>query len=165
MQTDATVPDDERPVFAAVITPHRSLGPEGFRILMTICAVITAAAAVRIAVLGFWPVSGFLVLDLAGLYVAFKISYWRARAVEEVVLTSGELLFRKVSPRGETREWRLNPLWTRLDQVCDEEFGMQRLFLTSRGQQILIARELSPGEREHLADELGRALAQVKRGF
>ena len=70
-----------------------------------------------------------------------------------------------MSHRGETSEWRLNPLWTKLDRDMDEEYGLQRLVLVSRGQRILIARELSPGEREHLADEFGRALAQVKRGF
>jgi uncharacterized membrane protein len=165
MPIDATVPDSERPVFAALITPHRSLGPEGFRRLMLVCGVVTAGAALRIALLGFWPVSGFLCLDLIGLYIAFKVSNSRARAVEEVVLTSGELLFRQVSHRGETRETRLNPLWTRLDQVVDDEYGMQRLMLVSRGRQIIIARELSPDERAHFARELGQALAQVKRGF
>jgi uncharacterized membrane protein len=165
MRSDATVEDLERPVFAAVITPHRSLSRPGFRTLMAVCGVIALGSAIRVALLGFWPVSGFLCLDVVALYLAFRINYRRGTAKEEVVLTPVELLFRRVSHRGETSEWRLNPLWTRLDQTSDDEFGMQRLALVSRGQQILIARELSPGEREHLADELGRALAQVKRGY
>jgi uncharacterized membrane protein len=166
MQGDATVPDPaERPVFAAVITPHRSLGPDGFRVLMIVAGLVTVVLAVRVAALGFWPVSGFFCVDLAALYIAFRVSYSRARAFEEVVLTPVELLFRQISHRGEAREWRFNPLWTRLDRVSDDEYGMQRLILVSRGEQILIARELSPGEREHLADELGKALARVKRGF
>jgi uncharacterized membrane protein len=160
-----TSEDRDRPVFAAVIRPYRSLGPEGFRILMAVCAVVAGLAAIRIATLGFWPVSGFLLLDVLALYIAFRISYRRANSVEELVLTPIELMFRRVSHRGETSEWRLNPLWTKLDRDMDEEYGLQRLALVSRGQRILIARELSPGEREHLADELGRALAKVKRGF
>jgi uncharacterized membrane protein len=160
-----TSEDRDRPVFAAVIRPYRSLGPEGFRILMAVCAVVAGLAAIRIATLGFWPVSGFLLLDVLALYIAFRISYRRANSVEELVLTPIELMFRRVSYRGETSEWRLNPLWTKLDRDMDEEYGLQRLALVSRGQRILIARELSPGEREHLADELGRALAKVKRGF
>jgi uncharacterized membrane protein len=155
----------ERPVFAAVIRPHRSLGPGGFRILMAVCAVVAGLAAIRVAALGLWPVSGFFLLDVLALYIAFRISYRRANSAEELVLTPIELLFRRVSHRGQTSEWRLNPLWTRLDRDTDEEFGLQRLTLVSRGERILIARELSPGEREHLADEFGRALAQVKRGF
>lgn len=164
--SEATTPDNrERPVFAAVIRPHRSLGPEGFRILMIVCGLLAGLAAIRVAALGFWPVSGFFLFDILGLYIAFRISYWRANSVEELVLTPIELMFRRVSHRGETSEWRLNPLWTRLDRDMDEEYGLQRLVLVSRGQRILIARELSPGERAHLADELGRALAKVKRGF
>jgi uncharacterized membrane protein len=127
--------------------------------------VLAGLAAIRVGTLGFWPVSGFFLFDILALYIAFRISYRRAKAVEELVLTPIELMFRRVSHRGETREWRLNPLWTKLDRDMDEEYGLQRLLLVSRGQRILIARELSPGEREHLADELGRALAQVKRGF
>jgi len=164
--SEATTSEDrERPVFAAVIRPHRSLGPDGFRILMAVCTIVAALAAIRVATLGFWPVSGFFLFDVLALYIAFRISYSRAKAVEELVLTPIELLFRRVSHRGETSEWRLNPLWTKLDRDMDEEYGLQRLVLVSRGQRILIARELSPGEREHLADEFGRALAQVKRGF
>jgi uncharacterized membrane protein len=160
-----TTDERERPVFTAVIRPYRSLGPSGFRVLMVVCAVVTALAAIRVAALGFWPISGFLLFDVLALYIAFRISYRRADAFEELVLTPIELLFRRVSHRGERSEWRFNPLWTKLDRDTDEEFGLQRLTLVSRGQRILIARELSPGEREHFADELGRALAQVKRGF
>jgi uncharacterized membrane protein len=35
----------------------------------------------------------------------------------------------------------------------------------SRGERITIARELSPPEREHFAEEFGTALARVKRGY
>lgn len=164
MQTDATAPDADPTVFAARITPHRSLGPDGFRILMAICTVVTVAAAIRMAAMGFWPVSGFFCLDLLALFVAFKVSYRRGAAIEEVVLTRAELLLREVCHRGHARERRFNPLWIRIDATRDDEYGMQRLVLVSRSERIVIARELSPDEREHFAAELGRALAQVKRG-
>jgi uncharacterized membrane protein len=35
----------------------------------------------------------------------------------------------------------------------------------SRGERIVIAGELSPPERETLAEALAKALAEVKRGF
>lgn len=160
-----TVAEPDRAVFAATIRPHRSLGPHGFRIVMAICAVIAAAAAVRFAVMGFWPVGGFLALDLVALYVAFRVSYRRAGAFEQVLLTPLELMIRRVTHRGDAREWRLNPLWTRLHREEDEEFGLQRLALHSRGERVEVARELSPGERADFADQFGRALAAVKRGF
>ena len=156
---------EDPPVFSAVITPHRSLGPEGFRILMGMAGLVAGLVSLRFIALGFWPVSGFLGLDLLGLYVAFRISYRRGRAFEEVTLTPFELLFRRVTHRGETREWRLNPVWTKIVRETHAEFGLQRLALVSGAQRIVIARELSPGEREDLADELSRALSRVKRGY
>ncbi|MDB5557886.1 MAG: hypothetical protein JWQ36_820 [Enterovirga sp.] len=167
METGKPGPGDapSKPVFAAVIRPHRSLGPNGFRILMVLCAAIVAVMALRFIALGFWPVSGFLGLDLLGLYIAFRVNYRRGRSFEEVVLTPIELMFRRVTHRGQASEWRLNPLWTRLDREADAEFGLQRLALVSRGERITIGRELSPPEREHFADEFGQALAKVKRGY
>lgn len=156
---------DGQPVFAATIRPHRSLGRNGFRIMMLLCGLVAVATALRFVALGFWPVSGFLALDVVGLYVAFRISYRRGRSFEEVVLTPIQLLIRRVTHRGEAREWRLNPLWTRLLRETDAEYGLQRLALVSRGERVTVASELSPAEREHFADEFGRALSQVKRGY
>jgi uncharacterized membrane protein len=155
----------ERPVFAAVIRPHRSLGRDGFRVVMTLCCLAMVGASIPFIVLGFWPVGGFFGLDLIALYVAFRVNYRRAESFEEVVLTPIELLFRRVTHRGEQREWRFNPLWTKLDRENDEDFGLQKLALVSRGERLVIAGDLSPPERESLADALGEALADVKRGF
>jgi len=168
MDTGKLSPDrgsPERPVFAAVIRPHRSLGQDGFRIVMTLCCLTMVAASVPFVVLGFWPVGGFFGLDLLALYIAFRVNYRRAESFEEVVLTPLELLFRRVTHRGERREWRFNPLWTKLDRESDEDFGLQKLALVSRGERLVIAGDLSPRERESLADALGKALADVKRGF
>lgn len=153
------------PVFSAQITPHRSLGQDGFRVLMVVCSLVAGLLALRFIALGFWPVSGFLGIDVVALYVAFRISYLRARAFEEVRLSPIELLFRQVTHRGVAREWRFNPVWTKLVRETHEEFGLQRLALVSRGERIVIARELSPGERAHFADALGAALSRVKRGM
>lgn len=155
----------EAPVFSAVITPNRSLGPRGFRIMMGLVGGAAALLSLRFLALGFWPVTGFLALDVLGLYVAFRISYRRGRSFEEVVVTPLELLLRRVTHSGETREWRLNPAWTKLVRETHAEFGLQRLALVSGRDRIVIARELSPGERESLADALGAALSRVKRGY
>jgi uncharacterized membrane protein len=157
--------DFERPVFAAVIRPHRSLGPEAFRLVMTLCCLATLVASIPFVVLGFWPVAGFFGLDMLALYIAFRVNFRRGESFEELVLTPIQLLVRRVSHRGKREEFRFNPLWTRLDREHDDEFGLQRLSLISRGQNLPIARELSPPERESFADELGRALSDVKRGY
>ena len=155
----------EKPVFSAVIRPHRSLSPQGFRIVMVLLCVISVVASLPFVLMGFWPVAGFFGLDFLGLYIAFQISYRQGRSFELLELTPVRLMLRKVSHRGETREWRFNPLWTRLDREVDDEFGLQKLALASRGQRVVIARDLSPPERETLAADFGRALSRVKRGY
>ncbi|NBJ11704.1 DUF2244 domain-containing protein [Microvirga arsenatis] len=155
----------EQPVFSAVIRPHRSLSPQGFRIVMVLVCLTSVVASVPFLILGFWPVAGFFGLDFLGLYIAFRVSYRQGEAFELLELTPIRLLFRKVSPRGEVRDWQFNPLWTRLDREVDEEYGMQSLALASRNEHVVIARDLSPPERETLAEALGRALADVKRGY
>jgi uncharacterized membrane protein len=154
----------EQPVFSAVIRPHRSLSLRGFRILMVLVCLVSVVASLPFLIMGFWPVAGFFGLDFLGLYIAFRVSYRQGEAFELLELTPIRLLFRKVSPRGDVQDWQFNPLWTRLDREIDDEYGMQELSLTSRNEHVVIARDLSPPERETLAEALSRALADVKRG-
>jgi uncharacterized membrane protein len=58
----------------------------------------------------------------------------------------------------------LNPLWVRLDKVEIEDFGIDRLFLISRGKKLSIASFLSPDEKADFARELGNALNEARRG-
>ena len=82
---------------------------------------------------------GFFGLDVLLLYWAFRLNYRHAEAYEQVTVTSSALTVRKVSHLGRAREWVLNPLWVRLDKVEHEEFGIERLFLVSRGRKLSIA--------------------------
>jgi uncharacterized membrane protein len=70
----------------------------------------------------------------------------------------------KVSHLGLAREWALNPLWVRLDKVELEEFGIDRLFLISRGRKLTIASFLGPAEKASFAKELAKALSEARRG-
>ena len=154
----------DRPVFAAVIQPHRSLDRNGLRTVMALCCLAGTAASIPFLVLGLWPVAGFFGLELLALCVAISANARSGRSFEQVVLTPFELLLRRVSHRGERREWRFNPLWTKLGRETDDEFGLQRLWLISCGEHVALARELSPRERETFAAAFGTALMRVKRG-
>jgi uncharacterized membrane protein len=92
------------------------------------------------------------------------LNYAHAAAYEEVIVTAAELKLRKVSHRGEVREWTLNPMWTKLDREAHADFGLLRLFLVSRGRRLAIATYLGPQEKEGFADALAAALLEAKRG-
>jgi uncharacterized membrane protein len=163
---DGLDPDSmDRPVFQATIRPHQSLSPDGFRNVMIGCCVVSLVTSVACVRAGFWPVAGFFGLDMIALYVALKASFRRGRSFEEVVITPIEVMLARVTHRGERREWRFNPLWTKLTRVEDDEYGMQTLTLESRREFVVVARDASPPERAVIADGLTRALAQVKKGY
>jgi uncharacterized membrane protein len=162
--TPGNAPDAEPTLFSAIITPHRSLGGLGFFILMGVVSVVSFAAGMVFLIMGAWPVFGFFGLDVLLIYWAFRINYRRALAYEEVMVTPTELRIRKVSHRGKVAEWTLNPLWVRLDRDTHAEFGIERLFLVSRGRKLPIAGFLSPPEKESFAAALGAALGEAKRG-
>jgi uncharacterized membrane protein len=157
-------PRSEATIFSATLTPHRSLGPTGFVILMACLGGASFATGVVFILLGAWPVFGFLGLDVLLVYIAFRINYRAARAYEQVTVTASELTVRKVTALGRVREWNANPLWVRLQQDIHQEFGVERLFLISRGQRLAIAGFLGPKEKKTFAEALGRALFEAKRG-
>ncbi len=151
-------------IFAAIITPHRSLGPRGFLIFMLCLGVLSFVSGVAFVLMGAWPVCGFFGLDVLLVYLAFRANYRTGRAYEEVTVTASELKVRKVNHRGGVREWTLNPLWVRLDRIVHEEFGIERLFLVSHGRRLPIAGFLGPNEKASFARALSTALGEAKRG-
>jgi uncharacterized membrane protein len=155
---------DEPTLFSAVLTPHRSLSASGFLVVMAAIGGLSFAAGVTFLILGAWPVFGFLGLDVLLVYLAFRTNYRTATAFEEVQVTPSELKVRKVTHRGQVTEWTLNPVWVQLDRETHEEFGLQRLFLVSRGRRFPIATFLSPGEKASFATALGTAISTAKRG-
>jgi len=154
----------EPALFSAVVTPHRSLSHAGFLIVMATVGGISFVAGMTFLLLGAWPVFGFFGLDVLLIYWAFRANYRAATAFEEVTVTASELRVRKVSHRGKASEWSFNPLWVRLDRESHDEFGLERLFLVSRGRRLPIASLLGPQEKESFAAALGAAIGEAKRG-
>jgi len=155
---------DAPKLFSARLTPHRSLNRTGFLVLMAFLSAVSFAAGIAFLLMGAWPVFGFFGLDVLLIYWAFRANYRAAAAYEEVTVTASELRVRKVTHRGKVSEWTLNPLWVKLDRVTHEEFGIEHLFLVSRGRRLPVASFLGPQEKESFAVALGAAIGEAKRG-
>lgn len=155
---------EPEPIFSAVITPNRSLSHFGFMLLMALVGFVSFIAGMVFLLAGAWPVFGFFGLDVLLLYWAFRINYRAAAAYEEITVTPVALRVRKVSHRGHVREWLLNPLWVTLDKQVLEDFGIERLFLVSRGKKLPVGGYLGPDEKAHFAKALDQALWQAKKG-
>ena len=151
-------------LFSALLTPHRSLNRTGFLMLMVFISVVSFAAGLAFLLMGAWPVFGFFGLDLLAIYWAFRVNFMRGRASEQIWITPSELRVRRVSHRGHAVEWVLNPLWVRLDQKTHAEFGIEKLYLVSKGRRVSIAGFLGPDEKASFANALLAALQAARRG-
>lgn len=145
--------------FDARLQPYRSLPPRGFFWMMAVLAAISVCAGIGFVLAGAWPVIGFFGLDVALVYLAFRLSYRSARQTESVRLTGAALDVERVSVRGERRQWRFEPYWLRI--VFEEwEEGQNRLLLTSHGKSLVLGVFLSSPERRQVALSLKAALAR-----
>ncbi len=151
-------------LFSALLTPHRSLNRTGFLVLMVFLSVVSFAAGLAFLLMGAWPVLGFFGLDVLAIYWAFRVNFLRARASEEISITPSELRVRRVSHRGHVVEFVLNPLWVQLDQKTHAEFGIEKLYLVSKGRRVAIASFLGPDEKASFAKALLAALQAARRG-
>jgi uncharacterized membrane protein len=154
----------DRELFAARLSPHRSLGARQVRIVLIVFGLGAFVSSLPFLFLGAWPIAGFMGLDILALWFAFRINARDARAYEEISVTPVELALARVSARGKRREWRFNPLWVRLERKVDEDFGLLRLDLRHRGQTLELASCLGPPEKAEFADSLALALAEARRG-
>jgi len=153
---------NETPIFAARLTPHRSLGPAGFNLLMMAIVGVSFAAGFAFWLMGAWPVVGFFGLDIFLIQMAFRLNYRAARAFEEVEVTRQALTVRKVSASGRAREFGFNPYWARLEIDRRPDRLISRLRIASHGNRLDIASFLGPNERESFATAFSAALAKVR---
>lgn len=134
-------------IFSALLTPHRSLNRTGFLVVMLFLSVVSFVTGIAFLMMGAWPVLGFFGLDVLVIWWAFKVNFRTARASEEIVVTVSELRVRRISHRGHVAEWVFNPLWVKLDLEADEEFGIERVYLVSRGRRLSVGTFWDPMKR------------------
>jgi uncharacterized membrane protein len=157
-------PDAQPEIFSALLTPHRSLNRTGFLVVMAFVTFVSFVAGIAFLLMGAWPVLGIFSLDVLAIYWAFRVNFRRAKASEEILVTPSELRLRRISHRGHVVEFVLNPLWVRLDQISHAEFGIENLYLVSRGRHIAIGSFLGPDEKASFAKALTAALQAARRG-
>jgi uncharacterized membrane protein len=150
-------------IFAATLTPHRSLGRGGFLALIAGFAIMWFATGVFFWSLGAWPVLPFMGVDFLAVTVAFQLSYRAGRSFEEVEVRPHAILVRRVWPSGRAEEFRFNPAWTKMVAEHDDEQGVTRLWLRSRSEALPVGGFLNPEDRTSFAKALGAALAEARR--
>ena len=141
-----------------VLTPHRSLGPKGFMVLMGAVCAVSFGTGLFFYLLGAWPVIGFMGLDVALIYVAFRLNFRALRLYETVDLTSDALTVTRVAPSGKAQSWSFSPYWVRLS-LQPRHGRSSELSIASHGKRLVFASFLTDEEREDFAAALANALS------
>jgi len=153
--------DAESVRFAAVLHPQASLSAHGFAVLMIALATFSFVLGGISMLFGFWPVLGFYGLDLLGVYIAFRVSYRRARRYETVELTAESLTVERVDPHGKRERISLQPYWLRVE-IDDPPRPGSRLVIATHGRAFEIGAFLSPPEKLDFARALRSELAKLR---
>lgn len=155
--TRAGQPSDPTPELHVVLSAHRSLGKTGFLILMALFGGASFITGAMFLSAGAWPVMAFFGLDVALVYVAFKLNYRSGKLHELVDLTPNALTITRIHPSGAHENFDFNPYWARvaLDEWPD---GRTDLRIASHGQEFPFARFLNDDERREFAEILRGAL-------
>ena len=108
---------------------------------------------------GAWPVTGFFGLDVALIYLAFRLNYRSARRSEILRLAGDAFTVERISVRGNRRVWQFQPFWLRV--VLEErDPDRNRLFVASHGRFLAIGDFLAPAARRELAATIRDALSR-----
>ena len=153
-----------RPFFERVLTPQRSLPSRNFYLLMGLLGLISFAAGVGFVAVGAWPVIGFFGLDVALVYLAFRLNYRTARQSETIRLADDVFSVERISVRGERRDWRFQPFWVRV--ILEERpDASNRLLVASHGRSLVIGEFVAPAARRELAAALRDALTRWRNSL
>ncbi|MEH6496079.1 MAG: DUF2244 domain-containing protein [Pseudomonas marincola] len=134
------------------LSPHRSLPPRGFLVLMIFIGVVSFTAGIAFLMMGAWPVFGFFGLDVLLVYVAFRLNYREAQKREVIEIREGDLRVRAISPSGTEKCRTFQSYWSR----CVIEGEM--LLIRSRNETAEIGSFLNLEEKEEVMNEITSAL-------
>jgi len=151
-------------IFAARLTPYRSLSRKGFVLLMCFVALTCFISGILFLNMGAWPVFIFFGLDILLVWLAFKLNYHSAKGYEEISVYKDEIKVRQFAPSGKITTHSFNPFWTRFKVERHEEYGVMKLALTTRDSELEIGSFLNALDKKSFSKSFSGAFAKAKSG-
>jgi len=151
--------ESERPIYEALLYPHRSLSERGFLILTIGTILIVSLWGGLFLVLGAWPIFGFLGAEWLLFWWLLRTHFRGDRRAERIRLFADRLVLQQIDPKGRVAESTFEPYWL---QIVLKERGLEdpALLLRSHGRAVEIAAFLGAGERRQFAQELQSVLSR-----
>jgi uncharacterized membrane protein len=151
-----------KPLFAATLTPHRSLTPTGKRVVIGLVAALALVPGLVFYVAGAWPVVGFMGLDVLAIWAALMLSMRGGKAYEVLTLWPAQLELKKVDAKGKEEVLSFVPANVRF--VVDRDYNerVTALWLKAAEKKVPLGAFLSVDEKLSLSKVFGTALRKAR---
>lgn len=147
--------------FEAVIVPHRSLSPAGFRRLLGSLLLLSGMISTGLWYLGAWPVIGFNGAEVLLAFYLLRRNAAGARATEMLLLSDTGLMIVRTDASGRSWQRRLEPHWLRA--YLEERPGRApALMLQDRAKRMEVGAALGAEEKRQLAAALQEAIHRLR---
>ena len=151
-----------KPLFAATLTPHRSLTPNGKRVVIGLAAALALVPGLIFYLAGAWPVVGFMGLDVVAIWVALTVSMRTGKTHEVVTLWPTSLELRKVDAKGTEEVLTFAPQAVKFLIDRDYNERVTALWLKLETRKVPFGAFLSPDEKLSFAKVFGTALRKAR---
>ena len=151
-----------KPLFAATLTPHRSLTPTGKRVVIGLVAAMALVPGVVFYAVGAWPVVGFMGLDVLAIWAALTLSMRSGKVHEVVTLWPLSLELKKVDAKGGEEVLTFAPANVRFLVDRDYNERVTGLWLKTDDRKVPLGSFLSADEKLSLSKVFGTALRKAR---
>ena len=151
-----------KPLFAATLTPHRSLTPNGKRVVIGLVSALALVPGIIFYLVGAWPVVGFMGLDVLAIWAALTISMRSGKLQEVVTLWPTSLELKRVDAKGTEEVLAFVPQNVRFLVDRDYNERVTGLWLKEQDKKIPLGAFLSTDEKLSLSKVFGTALRKAR---
>jgi uncharacterized membrane protein len=148
------------PPFVHHTVPNRSLDVRGRRVVLAALAATTMGVGTFAAMVGAWPVMPFAGIEVALVFLAFRVLAAHDQDFEHLEIGAHEVSVESRDARSFTR-FTVNPAWARV--VVRERGDRCTLGLAYAGRTVPLGRLMSDEGRRDLARRLRGRIAVTAR--
>lgn len=157
-----TTQTQARPLFAAKLTPHRSMGRRGLRAVVLVAVLLAIIPGIAFLSMGAWPIVGFMGVGVVLIWWALSAHQRDGKRYEQVTLWPDQLELKQVDGAGKETLTRFNPFFVKL--VIDRDYNERTtgLHLRTRDRDVELGAFLNPDEKSSFAKAFGTALKRSR---
>ncbi|MGV8853416.1 MAG: DUF2244 domain-containing protein [Devosia sp.] len=150
------------PLFAAVLTPNRSLSARGAWILAGLAAILLLSPGLLFLSMGAWPVTALMGLTTVAILVALVTALRRNKRREKITVWSDQIEWQVTDSAGATELRRFDPRQVRLMLSRDEHEKTIAVRLRDESGGYDIGSFLTSEHKSSFAKALGTALRRAR---